>query len=179
MSFYKYSLYALLLCSMGVQAGVYKWVDAEGRVHFSDRPVENAQEMLRYEKDVSHQAPNEKGSPAEEKESAGNETTGSYTTFELVQPENNQTFRTDEGTVPVGMLLQPGLQKGHEIQIIIDGNPIQGHTTTTQLMLEQVSRGTHQLHALVVDAEGKNQISSQKVTFHVRQGAKEKSDTNH
>lgn len=34
----------LLLCSVGAQAErVYRWVDAQGKVHYSDRPQGNAQ----------------------------------------------------------------------------------------------------------------------------------------
>jgi hypothetical protein len=33
---------ALLLVSVAAAAGVYRWVDAEGEVHYSDRPVQGA-----------------------------------------------------------------------------------------------------------------------------------------
>jgi hypothetical protein len=34
---------ALLAISAAASADVYRWVDAQGRVHYSDRPVENAE----------------------------------------------------------------------------------------------------------------------------------------
>jgi len=165
-------LYVLLLCAMGAQAGIYKWVDPEGRVHFSDHPVENAKELKSYDSNDLGRAAGDGSAPATAQKQADGESAGGYTAFELVQPEGNQTFRTDEGNVPVGMLLEPGLQKGHEIHLILDDSPVQGRFTNTQLTLTQAPRGTHRLRAVVVDAEGKILISSQDVSFHVRQGAK-------
>lgn len=162
MSFLVSFLFVLLAYPLGAQGGVYKWVDGEGRVHFSDRPVENAQAVHLYEQSASQRA------TTQEQTADG---PSSYTAFELMQPEDNQTLRTDEGKVPLALLLQPALQQGHKIQIILDGSPISGQFTSTQLTLRQVSKGTHRLHAVVVDAEGTEQMRSQEINFHVRQGA--------
>ena len=32
---------ALMLCSLAVNAGIYKWVDETGKVHFTDRPPDD------------------------------------------------------------------------------------------------------------------------------------------
>ncbi len=35
----------LLLTSFSLSAEIYKWVDEQGKTHYSDKPVENAQQM--------------------------------------------------------------------------------------------------------------------------------------
>jgi len=36
---------ALLLVSFSTSAEIYKWVDEQGKTHYGDKPVENAQQM--------------------------------------------------------------------------------------------------------------------------------------
>ena len=39
------ALLALMAVSLGASADVYKWVDAQGRLHYSDMPVEGAERV--------------------------------------------------------------------------------------------------------------------------------------
>jgi hypothetical protein len=154
----KYLCCIALLCVLNVQAGVYKWLDGEGRVHFSDHPVENAQELRGY---ATPKIP----APAAQPPGAS---TNLYAVFELATPTDNQVLRSSEGNVPIGMLLQPGLQKGHEIRLFLDNGPVKSHFTTTQLILAKVPLGSHQLRAEVINADGETQATSQEITFHLR-----------
>jgi Domain of unknown function (DUF4124) len=162
-------LLVMLMCSAAAQAGVYRWVDAGGEVHFSDHPVPQAQKIR-----VVGDSP---ASPAKpQTDSAGRGKAGDsggrgsvYTDFELLEPESDHSYRSSEGRVPVSLLLRPGLQKGDRIRLTVDGVQLAERFTTTQLTLDKLSRGTHSLQVEVVDAEGHVvQAASPPVSFHVR-----------
>ncbi len=153
---------------------VYKWEYESGNIHYSDRPVEKA-ENLHFPGLQQKAGTAESASAESPKEDAGNaeiaesETLpGGYRQFEILEPEENQTFRTDEGVVSISLLLEPALQEGHELRIELDGNPVEGRFVSTQMMIRHVSRGSHSMRASIVNAEGSPLLSSRQVTFHVR-----------
>lgn len=94
-------------------------------------------------------------------------TTG-YSSFQLAEPEANQTVRSDTGEVKIAIFLEPALEEGHEIQLVVDGRPLEGKFTSTQLLLSDLGRGSHTLQAKIVDGEGETVASTQVLNFHVR-----------
>ncbi len=167
---------SFFLFSALVSAGLYKWVDSDGMVHYSDRPVEHAEELGFPETGAPPGAPDSEST----QESGGTvqeiQQTGEYTQFELLEPEQNQTLRNDEGKVLVGMLLQPGLLEGHKISVSVDGTPLKHQHVSTQLVLRDVPRGTHSLQATVIDEQGQPLISTPAVSFHMRKAPIVKAD---
>lgn len=158
-----------LLLATAVQAGFYKWVDSEGNVHYSDRPVEQAEQLR-----ISDRPTDSKLATQDENDSEGGDLADNefgYQSFSLVSPEANQTFRSDEGQVDVSLLLQPGLQEGHKIRLSLDGVDIVNSFASTQVQLRKVSRGSHSLRARIEDAEGSTLLTSQAVSFHVRRAS--------
>lgn len=67
---------SLLVLGTTVTAETYRWVDEEGKTHYSDRPVQGAQEVkVRVPGDVAEPAPAETtGVSAPEKSEVGTET---------------------------------------------------------------------------------------------------------
>jgi hypothetical protein len=137
---------------------IYKWTNEEGVVIYSDTYREGAERIR-----VSDSKSPSSGYP----DTGGQ--SGEYTTFEIVQPENDATIRNDEGTVAVGLALSPNLAEGHSIKIIVDGSELKNAMQGTQFSLSNLNRGTHSLQTKVVDADGKVLISSNLVNFHLRQ----------
>jgi hypothetical protein len=165
-------LLVMLMCSTSAQAGVYKWVDADGQVHFSDHAVVQAQQIH-----ITGDSPAMPTKGRLSNESRGTSSHGAgqespYTDFEVLEPETDHSYQTDQGRVLISLLLRPGLQKGHAVQLRVDGTPMAQRFTTTQLALEKLSVGTHSLQAEVVDGEGHVQVASQPVSFHVQRSAK-------
>jgi hypothetical protein len=65
--------------------------------------------------------------------------------------------------------LQPGLQDGHQIQLLMDGQSAPGwNFDSTQGALTGLLRGSHTLIASVVDESGQVLCRSPTVVFHVR-----------
>ena len=92
-----------------------------------------------------------------------------YSSIAIVAPTPNGTVRNNEGRVPVGIELQPGLQPGHEVTLLLDARPVPGTFSGTNIDLTGVERGTHTLRAQVRDAAGKVLIDSPSILFTMRQ----------
>jgi hypothetical protein len=165
------SLFIILswIFSASVTAGFYKWVDEDGAVHYSDRPVPHAQQV-RISTGGSKKAVPATAADAAEEESEGSlsgEIAG-YRQFDIVVPAENESIRNNDGRVNIGLLLEPGLQEGHKIALKMDGNLLDGRFETTQLALQKLARGSHRLQAVIFDAEGQLLTQSRAVNFHLR-----------
>ena len=138
----------LALIAGSAACGVYKWVDEEGVVHYTDRDKEHSQEL----RIPGHDTPAE--SPA-------------YSLFEFVTPEDDQVFPEGTTEVPVGILLKPALREGHRIRLSLDGNPISEAITSTQVTLQRVEPGSHSLVASILAPDGTVLMSTPPVNFHL------------
>lgn len=161
-------LMLLLLFSVTqVVAGVFKWVDASGQVHFSDQPVDGAEKLDLPEPTVYSPRP----LPGQEEDQAGQGTVvgAAYRSFAVVSPRENVTIYDNDGSVKVSLEIQPALLKGHKFRLFLDGAPVSGELTTPQITLQNVDRGTHTVSAAILDQGGIELGRTARVTFHLRQ----------
>lgn len=146
-------------------AAIYKWVDADGTVHFSDTPREGAEEV--------HVAPPQIYTaprvPPITPRPAAPEAPAAYQRFELLAPTNDATLRENTGAVTLSFAVDPPLKTGagHRLVVLLDGKPVSEGRSAT-LTLENVDRGTHSLQGRIVDGRGKVLISSQSITVHLQ-----------
>jgi len=141
-------------------AGVYKWTDSAGGVHYSDRPVGGVE--------VREIAVPTGGRQAEQGLNEENGESAVYEEVEIVSPEEDQTIRSDSGSVNLGIVIRPPLLEGHRVQILIDGAPISGTTDGAQFSLNGVPYGSHRVQANIVDFSDQPVASSVVVNFHLR-----------
>lgn len=157
-------VYILLLAVYvtGTSAQVYRWVDAEGQTHFSDRPLAGSDRV-----DIpGGLATGNPESPTPEL--SATPLLGPYNGFEIVSPEANQTLRIDTASFPVSLLLDPPLMVGHRLELLVDGVPIAVEDPIgTQLSLSGLSFGTHVAEARILDSNGVVARSAP-VSFHLR-----------
>lgn len=166
----------LIVCVSAIAqaANVYRWVDSEGQIHYSDHPSAGAEAVELRESSVytPRELPDtlqEEAAPAgEEEDPTGEQEEAVYESLRVVVPDDNETVRSNEGEVRVSMELQPGLVEGHKIRIYLDGNKASGELPTTQVTLQNVERGTHSLAVAVVDDTGRELIRSPASTFHLQ-----------
>lgn len=157
-------LLALILALIAASAGaeVYRWVDSEGRVQFSDRPVTGAEP-------VPLQAPRPEPTPEPEAapRPAGGDT-GPYASFEVVTPEPNATVRDAEGKVQISLLLEPSLAEGHRLRVLVNGQAPEGEGPGTQMVIQGLPFGSHRLQAEVLDELGVPIAYTAPIDFHLR-----------
>ena len=88
-----------------------------------------------------------------------------YQFLEITAPSAEGTVRSNEGILNVSYELQPALQKGDRVNLLLDGIKRQG------INIEGVERGAHVVSIEVVSENGEMQIRSQDVTFYLQRSS--------
>ena len=157
----------LLLLALGLQAAepdkIYRWTDAQGVVHFSDKPHDQAEEVVvtpaqsvrtvKADPSVLQAAP----APAEK------------VTFKLriMLPAEKETLRDNEGNVSVVVAVVPEMQRGQKLQLLMDGKAVGPATASEHFKLHNVDRGEHQLSARLLGAKKQVLATSEPRTFYL------------
>lgn len=162
---YLFLIICLVLAS-AASAEVYRWTDADGQVHYSDRPHEGA-ESVDLPKAQTFSAPVVQRSPTV-KDDSEDEEASKYSKLRITSPADGQTEWSNPGEVDVALSLTPKLQRGHTVVLSMDGASA-GSASTGDLnfKLAGVDRGTHALQASVQDGSGKTLIESSTINFTV------------
>jgi Domain of unknown function (DUF4124) len=159
-----------LLAAFAVQAAVvYKWVDADGVVHFSDQPSPGAEKIYTSSSSVTaaQSAPGSAAGPRQAPKSAA--ASGlSYAEFSIVSPANEQTFFGDD-VIPVHLNLAPSLKPNQSITWHLNGKQLEFPPDAISFPLPHLDRGAYTLAATITDQETSESQSSNTVTFYVRQ----------
>lgn len=159
-------LLSLTLCfGVWAQDRVYKRVNPDGSVEYSDQPIEGA-EVMKVPKGSTFTMP--EGSPrqAASTETKQEEPKVIYESLEITRPMNDEAIRSNEGKITALARSVPALASDHRFRWNMDGTPVQ-EVNAPELRLNNVNRGTHTLQAQIVDADGKVVISSETITFHL------------
>lgn len=166
---HRWIIIGLLCLATAAQGAVYRWVDKDGNVVFSDRPQPGAEEV-RMPTPSLYEAPR---LPSPARMAPAAEPGPRYTRVEVTLPENDATIIDNTGQVEVEVEVVPALESrlGDRILILLDGQLQGGPRVTPRLTLESVDRGTHTLQAQVTDAGGEVLVASEPVTFHMRQAS--------
>lgn len=155
-----------MLCSFSVLANgaIYKHVDKNGRVTYSDQPMKNAEEVdVGKIMTISIPTPTTT-SDAKPEESAPFK----YQSLQITAPEMDANFINNQGQVTISGNLSPILQRQHSTQLVLNGQPQGEPGKALNFALSNVSRGSYTAAIQVLNAQGKVLISSQPVTFHVK-----------
>jgi hypothetical protein len=157
----------LLFAAGTVLAQIYRWVDEDGVVHYSDQPGPGAEEVqLQSAPTIRMPAPRRRSAarPAVEDEQ---ERASGYERLEFASPAAEETLWNIGGILDVSLSLQPALQQGHQVRVYFDGSPVS--VNSTRFQLQEVYRGTHNLQAEVLDRSGALMIRSEPIRFYVQQ----------
>lgn len=152
-----------------VSAEVYKTVDANGKVTYTDQPTEPAERvniaepnsMLSVEKPKTPEASQTATEEDENKKAAE-----PYRYIAITSPEDDAVIPHGPGNFSVSVSTEPALQKGHRLVLNMDGVALQ-RSTSGEFQLTNVARGTHSLSAQVVDANGRALASSKTIKVNV------------
>ncbi|MFI3244943.1 MAG: DUF4124 domain-containing protein [Ferrimonas sp.] len=140
-------------------AQIYTWTDANGQVHYSDKPVAGAQAI------TPKSATNIMLSATPTNNKAASQSAPSYQ-LQFLTPENGATIRNSLGQVPFSLQLHPELQGDQRLQLLLDGQVVRTLGNSGSFILEQVERGEHQLQARVIDKNGKVLASTSSITIY-------------
>lgn len=159
-----------LLAAFAVQAAVvYKWVDADGVVHFSDQPSPGAEKIYTSSSSTAAaaSAPRAQGGAPQTQAPRSVAASGlGYTDFSITSPVNDQTFFGDD-VIAVHLNLEPSLKPNQSVTWHLNGKQLD--TTATAFSLPHLDRGAYALAATITDLQTSDSQSSNTVTFYVRQ----------
>jgi hypothetical protein len=177
----RFLVWASMIVALPAQAVICKMVDENGVVGYTDTPrseCANPVQLPGYSRyaprpvagveDNPQQA--QPGQPDQQVEFNG------YTSMQIVAPQNFGTIHNNEGTVTVQIELEPALQQGHTVRLILDGKSAGDPAASTNIALTNVDRGTHSLSAQVLDENGKLLRSVGPIRFTLQKEALEPSE---
>lgn len=147
------------------QNKVYKRVNPDGSVEYSDQPIEGA-EVMNVPRGSTFTMPETPASATAPASPTQEEPGVSYDSLEITRPINDETIRSNEGKLTALARVVPELASEHRFRWSMDGEIIQ-EVNSPELRLNNVDRGSHTLQAEIVDADGKVLISSDSITFHL------------
>ncbi len=161
----------LLVWTTGLSAAVYKSVDAEGNVVYTDEPVGNGKPLDLPPLSTIPPPKYTLSQPlAESGDSGTGYTTGTGYTISIIAPALDEFLRDNTGDVQVSAGLEPALNvaAGHRLQYYLDGQKQGEPTESSQIVIANVDRGGHNVAVAVVDSEGKEVTRSGPVQFHLQ-----------
>jgi hypothetical protein len=148
-----------------IAADVYRWVDSQGVVHYSDKP----------------QAPNDKpvalphlqtyaagsGAPAFTAAETGSPAKTAAAPISISSPAPDETIRDAEGKFTVTVAANPG--PGEGLVYFLDGVAQNSQPTpSTALLFSGVERGQHSISAALIGGDGEQLARSADVTINMK-----------
>ncbi|MEM7027244.1 MAG: DUF4124 domain-containing protein [Pseudomonadota bacterium] len=174
MSMHKYA-YMLIpvfcLFSMSLPAEqVYRSIDEEGNIIFSDQAVTDQSEKIDIKpansinfEQLSNQRKSNKEKDAEEQKDKQ--------IITITQPVNEQTIRDNQGALLIELNIEPRLPTSSSIVVEIDGiEKYKGKATKFDLL--NIERGSHTIQAFLIDQLGNKVVSSDSAVFYMHRASK-------
>jgi hypothetical protein len=158
----------LLLVALPAAADVYRWVDADGVVHYSDKaPSPDAKPTkLPSLQSFNPQALTAGQSLSGDAAPSGGAAPG-YRPV-ITSPGADETLRENVTQVTISVAASPPNQSD-KLVYYVDGSAQGSPTTSTSMTIDNVERGTHTAAVAAVDSQGKEYARSATVTFHMKQ----------
>ncbi|MFG0453922.1 DUF4124 domain-containing protein [Shewanella mangrovisoli] len=143
------TLISLLLLSLFAQATVYKWVDKDGKVHYSDEPHPNAEVVELKEKTLNQIA------LPPVKNDADDSQVIQQIQYQVVitSPIEEETVRDNNGDFQVTATVTPEIKSQYLMALKLDGQTVGQPQVGGIFQLKNIDRGEH---TIVVDAMTQN-----------------------
>lgn len=151
---------------------IYRSVDRDGNVTFTDEPDTKA-ELIELEELPTYEAAPLPISPIEntvqQEEEVVEDIKKPKYKISITSPEQNQSIWAGGGILTATVSVQPELnsQRADKVQFKLDGKKVGEPQTGLSYSLENLDRGSHILAVSVVDNKGKVLKTSKSVLFHV------------
>ncbi|TNE95394.1 MAG: DUF4124 domain-containing protein, partial [Gammaproteobacteria bacterium] len=163
-----FALFLLCMATLPASAEVYKTVDEQGNVTYTDTPPSDDKSAepvklpaINTQPGLQPQASNGK-KPAEH---------SGYKEVSILAPAQDATIPPGQLNVVVQVFLEPALKAGHRVQLLHNGQAYGEPAYATSFSIDSLIRGEHSLKAQVVDENGAVIAQSSSVTIHVKRAS--------
>jgi hypothetical protein len=156
-----------LACSVAFATTVYKWVDDNGVIHYSDQPHPNAQKLQ--VEGVQTYSSNAASVRAPAESESGSTPPNPYKGCAIAQPLDQQNLPNAQ-SVFVRLAADPAPRGGDRIYITMDGQGLNGgQPTGLSFNVTPIERGSHTVSAQIRSPDGTILCQTPNVTFYVQQ----------
>jgi len=158
-------LVIIVLLAQVAAADVYKTVDKNGNIKYSDKPQSEKAEKIELRE--TNTVPGAEPLPQSESVSsfASQPAAVSYK-LSIVSPRSDVTIPVGQRDLGIAINLTPALQQGHLLVYFMNGELLE-ETTMNNIIVKDVPRGTHTLVVEAIDANGQSLGTSPPVLVNV------------
>lgn len=154
----------IVTLSLPVQATVYRHVDAQGNVTFSDEPSQGAEEIrVKPVTTVTLPKPDAVREQLQRQEN-GDADDPAYERVVFSFPSDEEAFHSGSGDVEFRVQSSPALRRGHKFEVTLDGQPV-GQSTSGTVSVQNIDRGTHRAGVHIINQSGQRVQSGEEITF--------------
>jgi hypothetical protein len=165
-------LLSTLLVTTANGAPAWTWVDDNGQVHFSDRPVPGARQVeLTGAQGFGAPAARPTTVTPPSAQPTQDSQRAPYRAINIASPTEQQTLWNIGTVLNVQVEMDPPLLATHRVDLIFDGQRRNLNTASLQMTVSDVFRGAHTLQAVVIDTAGAEVMRSPARNFFVQQNS--------
>jgi hypothetical protein len=170
--------FSLAIMVSPLAAQVYKTVDKDGNVTYTDRPPGDGAKPMDlpplsvietpdYGK-TARQKAEEAEAAGEEKEVPLRTLRNRFRDFAIISPLQEESVWRPDGPVSVAWSSSNQLVEGMTVHIFLDGQ-LQANTTAPMIPVNGLERGEHTVTATIKDARNRTVATAEPITFFIRQ----------
>jgi len=158
----------LILCLLALPASaeVFTYIDAQGNRVYTDQPRGNAKRVPIASSNRMSATPTIVA-PVSKTRNATPQPPFHYDMLRVLVPEPDATIRSSAGELIVSVTSEPGLQEGHRYRLLLDGQPTGEPGLSPVFPLSNIDRGSHNLSAEILDADGRTVERTANQPFHM------------
>ncbi|MBS3805063.1 MAG: DUF4124 domain-containing protein [Oleiphilaceae bacterium] len=157
--------FLLTLPMTAAAADVYRHVDQDGNVTYSDEPRDDAEAVdVQPVTTVKLPSMDDIESPQAEETANRNADQAPYQRITFSAPEDDEAFWSGSGNIEFAVSSEPPLKEGHRYEVTLDGQ-IVGQSRSGNIAVQNVFRGTHEAQVAVVDNKGRPVQKGESIAF--------------
>lgn len=157
----------LLVFAPWVLADVYKTVDKDGRVIYTDKPKSDKAEKIELREINTVPSPPPQPLPQSVPvDSMGAQEAAIDYQIGIISPRSDVTIPVGQRDLAIAININPALQPGHLLVYFMNGELLE-ETIMNNIILKDVPRGTHTLVVEAIDANGRSLGTSAPVIVNV------------
>lgn len=166
----------LVMTAGPLTAQVYKTVDEDGNVTYTDRPPQDGSKPIKLRPISVIEAPAYEQAPSAAQKAAAKEGEEKplrylrkhYEDFAIVSPAQEEAVWYSENVVTVAWSVPSALEPGMQVTVSVDGAQ-QPATSERVIPIIGLERGEHTATAVLRDARSRLVANAEPVTFFIRQ----------
>lgn len=161
-----------LLTSLAIaESKIYRWIDEDGKIHFSDTAVPGTEEFDM--KEINLVPVNAQQNNAFEDKLSFDDEKKEIIDYQatITSPENDKPLRSNEGTINIHVAVEPEKENTHTLQLYLDGKKLGSPQISPAIRAQNIDRGTHQVQVELLDENGNGLAKTQVVTVHLQRAS--------